>query len=69
MIKELFLEYNFTSYIAYQQMDESFGSKNVKSSTAFFTQLQDQVQSHIASQAQAKRKKQKQQFEAKRLKL
>ncbi|CAH0550638.1 unnamed protein product [Brassicogethes aeneus] len=38
-----------------KKMDESKGSKSVKSSTAFFTQLQEEVQTHISNKTQKKK--------------
>lgn len=37
-------------------MDESVGSKTVKSSTAFFKQLEDEVKTQIKVKTQVKRK-------------
>ncbi|XP_022913796.2 U3 small nucleolar ribonucleoprotein protein MPP10 [Onthophagus taurus] len=39
------------------KMDESYGSKSVKSSTAFFNQLQDEVKSQIKNKVQMKKRK------------
>lgn len=52
------------------QIDESFGSKSVKSSTAFFTHLQDEVKSQIKAKAAEKRKNTKANvLSAKKIKL
>lgn len=37
-------------------MDESTGSKSLKSSSAFFTQLQDEVQTHITNKVNKTKK-------------
>lgn len=51
-------------------MDEHVGSKAVKSSKAFFTQLQEEVQSQIHGKIQSKKsKKKKDQLVAKKIKL
>lgn len=49
-------------------MDESVGKK-VKSSTAFFTQLQEEVQTQIKSKSQAKKNKEKLKYDARKIKL
>lgn len=54
---------NFFSF----QMKEN--SKAVKSSTAFFNQLEDEVKSHIKSTESKKRKKDKPHIIAKKIKL
>lgn len=50
-------------------MDENYNTKGVKSSTAFFTQLQEEVQTQIKSKIGVKRKKQKNAIDAKKIKL
>lgn len=51
-------------------MDEHVGSKAVKSSKAFFTQLQEEVHSQIHSKVQNKKnKKKKDEIVAKKIKL
>ncbi|KAF5298726.1 hypothetical protein FQR65_LT09595 [Abscondita terminalis] len=51
------------------KMDESYGSKAIKSSSAFFAQLQDEVTSQIKSKMKDHKKKAKKIHDAKRLKL
>lgn len=51
------------------KMDESYGSKGIKSSTAFFTQLQEEVTSQIKTKMKVQKKKDKELHTAKRLKL
>lgn len=52
-------------------MDETLGSKSLKSSTAFFTQLQDEVKSQIKTGTKRgnKGKVNKSSFDSKRIKL
>lgn len=50
-------------------MDESTGAKSVKSSAAFFTQLEEQVKGHIQAKTNKQKKKNKPVFVAKKLKL
>ncbi|KAJ8934519.1 hypothetical protein NQ314_013302 [Rhamnusium bicolor] len=53
-----------------EKMDESVGAKNVKSSKAFFTQLQEEVITHISNKVKSKkRKRNDDQLEAKKIKL
>ncbi|KAG5884818.1 hypothetical protein JTB14_012026 [Gonioctena quinquepunctata] len=53
-----------------EKMDETLNAKSFKSSAAFFSQLQEQVQSHIKDKVQdKKRKKSKNHLEAKKVKL
>ncbi|KAF5298859.1 hypothetical protein FQA39_LY11671 [Lamprigera yunnana] len=51
------------------KMDESYGTKGIKSSTAFFTRLQEEVNSQIKSKIKTPKKKTKEVFNAKKLKL
>lgn len=51
------------------KMDESTGSKSVKSSSAFFAQLEDQVKTQIKGKHSVKNTKVKQHLDAKKLKL
>ncbi|GLV39618.1 uncharacterized protein CBL_08315 [Carabus blaptoides fortunei] len=51
------------------KMDESIGAKSVKSSSAFFTQLEEQVKGHIQTKNNKHIKKNKPIFVAKKLKL
>ncbi|KAB0793710.1 hypothetical protein PPYR_00262 [Photinus pyralis] len=51
------------------KMDEVVGSKRIKSSSAFFTQLQEQVSSQIKNTSKTHKKIKKQTFNAKQLKL
>lgn len=50
-------------------MDESTGSKHIKSSSAFFKQLEEEVKSHIKVNTSVKRTQNPQGVNAKRLKL
>lgn len=49
-------------------MDESV-AKKVKSSSAFFTQLQEEVQTQIKSKTQAKKNKEQIKYNARKIKL
>ncbi|KAK9694333.1 Mpp10 protein [Popillia japonica] len=51
------------------KMDESTGSKHIKSSSAFFKQLEEEVKSHIKVNTSVKRTQNPQGVNAKRLKL
>ncbi|KAF2903017.1 hypothetical protein ILUMI_03186 [Ignelater luminosus] len=51
------------------KMDESLGAKSVKSSTAFFTQLQDEVKQQIRSKTNVKNNKNSKAMNAKKIKL
>lgn len=50
-------------------MDQSSNAKVVKSSTAFFTQLQEEVKGHISNKAQKRKKANSVNTEAKKVKL
>lgn len=52
-----------------EKMDESAGMKHLKSSTAFFNTLQEQVKSQIQSKATVKRKKNQTKIDVKKFKL
>ncbi|CAH1985629.1 unnamed protein product [Acanthoscelides obtectus] len=53
-----------------EKMDEKLNPKAIRSSKAFFTQLQDEVKTHISEKVKKKRKSsQKPQFDSKKIKL
>ncbi|KAI4468992.1 u3 small nucleolar ribonucleoprotein mpp10 [Holotrichia oblita] len=51
------------------KMDESIGTKHIKSSSAFFKQLEEEVKSHIKVKTTVKRKQNPNELNAKKLKL
>lgn len=68
-VNALILYYMLHFHEYYFQMDESLGSKSVKSSTAFFTQLQDEVKQQIRSKSSNKSNNNRKVMNAKRIKL
>ncbi|VEN51936.1 unnamed protein product [Callosobruchus maculatus] len=52
-----------------QKMDEKLSSKSIKSSKAFFTQLQEEVKTHISEKVKKKRKNSQPQYDSKKIKL